>query len=99
MQTKASSHLRVRRAMYSLLIASAGLTSFYIYFAIWPNPGRWYYNATANSFLLFVTTISAVVFGVPIWTMTFLALTILGIPRSSDSHKLTTGDDSSLDGG
>jgi hypothetical protein len=92
MLTKVSSNLRVRRAIYSLLIASVGLTAFYVYVFVWPNPYKWYYNATANGFLLFVTTILAVVCGVPAWAMTFLALTIIKIPRSPKK----TGDMSEL---
>ena len=70
-----------RRAVYSFLITAVGLTATYSSLVVAHDPHKWYYNATANGFLLFTTSILAVVFGVPLWWLTFGVLTSLGIPK------------------
>ena len=79
---RAGSSVRRWRALYSGLIVAVGLTTLYAAVAIWPDPAKWSYNATANGFLLFVTTIAAVVVGLPAWLVTYGVLTVLQIPRA-----------------
>jgi hypothetical protein len=79
---------RARRLLASLLFALAVFSVGYFLVFVAPAPKRALYNITADAgMFLFFEAILFVVFGLPLWAVSFLVLSLIERRRSTNREK------------
>ncbi len=62
---------KILRLLLSFLLAFLSFVALVCWFLVRPNPGRFYYNLTANGFLPFMLTIMFTIYGAVAWPLLY----------------------------